>query len=125
MEGREGQPSRPAVEVEILPAWGAVLTLRGEHDLSTESELAAALGQSLRQARVLVDLSECRFMDSTVLKALITAHKQQLEAGGRLELVIPPEARMVERLARLTRLDEVVPVHQSREAGVASLQRDE
>jgi anti-anti-sigma factor len=126
MEGRDaGQPSRPAVDLEILPAWGAVVTLRGEHDLSTDSELARALAQALRHARVLLDLSDCAFIDSTVIKTLLAAHKQQLASGGRLELVVPPEARMVARLAQLVRLDEVMPVHQSREAGIARFQGEE
>ena len=61
MEGRDtGQPSRPAVDLEILPAWGAVVTLRGEHDLSTVAELDNALARALQQARVLVDLSSLR-----------------------------------------------------------------
>ena len=102
-----------------------MLTLRGEHDLSTETALAEALGQARPQARVLVDLSECAFLDSSVIKRLISAHAQQLRVGGRLELVIPPEARMVERLARLIRLHEVMRIHESRETGIASMQRDE
>jgi anti-anti-sigma factor len=125
MEGRDtGQPSRPAVDLEILPAWGVVVTLRGEHDLSTVAELDNALARALQQARVLVDLSTCEFIDSTIIKALLAAHAQQLDSGGRFELVIPPEARQVERLAQLIRLHEVMPIHSSREAGIARIQEE-
>jgi anti-anti-sigma regulatory factor len=74
---------------------------------------------------VLVDLSTCEFIDSTIIKALLAAHAQQLDSGGRFELVIPPEARQVERLAQLIRLHEVMPIHSSREAGVARIQEEE
>ena len=125
MEGRDtGQPSRPAVDLEILPAWGAVVTLRGEHDLSTVAELDNALARALQQARVLVDLSRCEFIDSTIIKSLLAASAQQLDSGGRFELVIPPEARQVERLAQLIRLHEVMPIHSSREAGIARIQEE-
>ena len=126
MEGSDaGQPSKPAVDLEILPAWGAVVTLRGEHDLSTDAELGRAFAQALRHARVLVDLSECEFIDSTIVKTLIAAHRRQLGSGGRLELVIPPEARQIQRLAHLIRLDQIMPIHQSREAGIARTQEEE
>lgn len=125
MEGRDtGQPSRPAVDLEIQPAWGAVVTLRGEHDLSTVAELDNALARALQQARVLVDLSTCEFIDSTIIKSLLAASAQQLDSGGRFELVIPPEARQVERLAQLIRLHEVMPIHLSREAGIARIQEE-
>jgi anti-anti-sigma factor len=126
MEGRDaGQPSKPEVDLEILPAWGAVVALRGEHDLSTDAELGRAFARALQHARVLVDLSECEFIDSTIIKTLIAAHTQQLGSGGRLELVIPPEARQVERLAHLVRLDHFMPIHKSRETGIAHLQAEE
>jgi anti-anti-sigma factor len=126
MEGRDtGQPSRPAVDLEILPASGVVVSLRGEHDLSTDAELGQALEQALRQDRVLVDLSLCEFIDSTIIKTLLAGHRRQLASGGRFELVIPPEARSVVRLARLIRLEEVMPVHQSLQAGIAALEAGE
>jgi anti-anti-sigma factor len=126
MEGRDaGQPSRPAVDLEILPGSGAVVSLHGEHDLSTDAELGQALAQALRQDRVLVDLSLCEFIDSTIIKALLAGHRRQLESGGRFELVIPPEARSVVRLARLIRLEEVMPVHQSLQDGIVAIQADE
>ena len=125
MEGRDtGQPSRPAVDLEIQPAWGAVVTLRGEHDLSTVAELDNALARALQQAWVLVVPSTCEFIDSTIIKSLLAASAQQLDSGGRFELVIPPEARQVERLAQLIRLHEVMPIHLSREAGIARIQEE-
>jgi anti-anti-sigma factor len=126
MEGSDaGQPSKPAVDLEILPTWGAIVTLRGEHDLSTDAELGRAFAQALHRTRVLVDLSECEFIDSTIVKTLIAAHSHQLGSGGRLEVVIPSEARQVQRLAHLVRLDQIMPIHQSREAGIVRIQQDE
>jgi anti-sigma B factor antagonist len=126
MEGRDaGRPARPAVELEILPGWGAVVSLRGEHDLSTDAELGRTLTQALGHARVMVDLTRCEFLDSTIIKTLLAGHRRQLASGGRFELVIPPEARSVDRLARLIRLEELMPVHRSRQDGIAGIQADE
>jgi anti-anti-sigma factor len=122
VEGRSEQRSpKPAVQLEILPGIGAVVTLRGEHDISTEPMLGEVLSRACGHGHALVDFGECRYLDSTVVKLLLAAHGTQTAAGRRLELVIPPEATAVDRLARLIHLAEIMPIHPSRAAGVAAL----
>jgi anti-anti-sigma factor len=111
------EPTRspsPSTEVRSLSDGVAVVALRGEHDLSSAPELAAALEAARPWPRVLIDLSECAFMDSTVLARLLSAHRMQVEHGERLELVLPSEpASSVPRLAKLSRVDILVPIHES------------
>src|SRR5919108_4610646 len=51
-----------------------VLTLRGEHDISTQPSLGEELGRVFAAGSgVAVDLSQTEFIDSTVLHALVSA----------------------------------------------------
>lgn len=67
-----------------------VVELHGEHDLSTSPGLADALrcvhGSA---ARVVVDLTGARFIDSSVLAALLHAGEDAGETGGRVAVVAP------------------------------------
>ena len=47
----------------------AVVSVHGEHDLSTARELTQALEQAVAHSNVVGDLSACSFMDSSVIQA--------------------------------------------------------
>jgi anti-anti-sigma factor len=111
----------PAIAFEVPQTGTAIVKLRGELDVSNKPCLTRALAGASEQATVLVDLSECTFADSSVVTALVTASAELRERGGRLEVVIPPAAHAVRRLAQLARLADIVPVHESRGAACASL----
>ncbi len=120
---RTPPPERGTVEVEFHPQPGvAVVAVRGEHDLRTKAALAEALERASAQRNVLVDLSECSFMDSSVIGALLVASKRLEERDGRLEVVIAPEAHTVHRAAELTGLAAFLPIHATRSAALASIQ---
>ena len=121
MAPQEAQQAAPrAVEVEFHRVGIAVVKVRGEHDLSSKQALTEALSDASDQLNVLVDLSECTFMDSSVIAAFYVARKSLGARGGRLELVIPPEAITVQRVATITRLAKLVPIHETHRAGIAS-----
>ena len=44
----------------------AVVKMRGEHDLSTHPMLSRALERAAAHSNVVVDLSDCTFIDSTI-----------------------------------------------------------
>jgi stage II sporulation protein AA (anti-sigma F factor antagonist) len=94
-------------DVTIEERGGAVhALLRGELDISTAPRLDEALARTEAEGpRLLViDLSELTFMDSTGLRLLIGADSRAREEGRRLVLIQGNE--MVQRVLRLTRLDE-------------------
>ena len=118
----QAQPAAvSAVDVEFAEPGLAIVSLRGEHDLSTRRRLVEALPEASAQPNVLVDLCECTFMDSSVIAAMFVARKKLGERDGRLELVIPPEAGTVQRVASITSLAAILPIHATRDAGLASL----
>jgi len=112
----------PPIEVDIQGASAAIVALRGEHDLSTQPEVAHALTRASHYPEVLVDLSECTFMDSSVIAALVGTSRALESNAGRLELVIPAEAHTVQRIAQLTNIASFIPVHETRAQGMAAIE---
>jgi len=119
---RSDEPLPGTVEVEHPAPGLALVSVRGEHDLSTTVELTQALEHAARHSNVLVDLSDCSFMDSSVIQALVKTALALQERGEQLALVIPPEQRVVARVAHMTRLSEILPVYASHRDGLANLQ---
>jgi anti-anti-sigma regulatory factor len=113
----------PIIEVAIEPPDIAIVTLRGEHDLSDTKLLSEGLARAGRHPAVLVDLSACTYIDLAVIGKLIVARNRQRARGGRLELVIPCEATAMQHIAKRTRLGDALPINASRAAGIDSLSR--
>ena len=82
-----------------------VVRLQGELDLHNARELRAAFDDALarRPGRLVVDLSEVEFLDSTALSALIQARKRQVDRGVFRVAAPRAEARRVFRLAGVER----------------------
>jgi anti-sigma B factor antagonist len=88
----------------------AVVSVRGEVDNDTAPQLRDALSAAFGSgaSRVVVDLTETDFLDSSGLGALVGVSKQNADRGP-LVLVCPkPNLR---KLFEISRLDEVLPVH--------------
>lgn len=99
------------------------ISVRGELDLSTAPELEGPLEEALEndQGSVLIDLSQCEFIDSTGI-ALIVRAWQRLDSGenGRA-LVICSHNDQVRRVLEITGLELSIPVHMTREDALAAL----
>lgn len=87
-----------------------VITLVGELDLSTAPELWAAIDDALAKdhIKLVLDLSDLRFVDSTGLGVFVRAGKELRTKGGALVLRSPGER--VANLLALTRLEEVFEI---------------
>jgi anti-sigma B factor antagonist len=90
--------------------------LRGELDISTATRLEESLEriEADQPELVVIDLSGLEFMDSTGLRLLISADQRARDAGRRLVLVQGND--MVQRVLRLTRLDERLEIVPDRAA---------
>jgi len=95
-----------------------VVSVKGEVDLATgpalERELLALPEDGV--AAVIVDLTDCGFMDSTGLRLLSRAQERFDRSGGRLAVV--SANRSVLRVLAITPLDEVFPIYPSRAAAL-------
>ncbi len=90
-----------------------VLDVSGELDLYTSPALQDALRGLLTEGRtrLIVNLSETTYLDSTALRILTAARQQSQEAGGNVGLVYtqPP----IDRLMTITGLKDLFPVFPS------------
>lgn len=93
----------------------AVVRLTGEHEALTAGRLAVELEDLLERGYVVtVDLSEAAFVDSTVIGALLGAHRAAREVEQDLELLLGPETGWaVRRLLELTGLDSVFAIREA------------
>ena len=71
---------------------------------------------------MVVDLSECDFIDSSVIGLLIGTSKKLQARDEQLVVVIPSESTNVARMAHMVRLSELMPVKASHEDALASLE---
>jgi anti-anti-sigma factor len=80
---------------------------RGELDMATTPELEELVLARLREGQtVVLDLRELEFMDSSGVRALISAHTTASEGYGDLVLVRPPAGGAVHRIIEISGLDE-------------------
>jgi anti-anti-sigma factor len=81
-------PPQATHEVDVLS--GAVrVTLAGEFDLNTETDLAGWLGRAILDHPGIdleVDMREVGFMDSSGIRGLLTAHRIATEHGRTFRL---------------------------------------
>ena len=85
----------------------ARVRLIGEHDLATSEELLQTLEPL--DGNVLVDLTACEFIDSTVIAVLLASASARTRDRQRLELVFPPGGR-IWRTLDITGVPRLVPV---------------
>ena len=98
----------------------AVLTLTGEHDLSTAPDLRSNLDRLIAHGgAIVVDLTPATFIDSSVLGVILDARTRAGEAGVRFELSHENGADAVSRVLEITGLRDELPVHATREGAEA------
>jgi anti-anti-sigma factor len=111
-----------SIEVDSSSPGVSIVALRGEHDVNSWTDVVLALAPAGARLAVLVDLSECTFMDSTVITALLVASKQLGLRGGALEVVIAPGENAIRRTLQLMSVGALLSIHETRAAGIASLE---
>jgi anti-anti-sigma factor len=103
-----------------------VIGVRGELDLSTASDLEGPLDDAVASgnASVLIDLTDCEFIDSTGI-ALIVRAWQRLDRGadgaGEGRVVICSYNDQVRRVLEITGLELSIQIHGTRDEALAAL----
>lgn len=128
-------PSRvekTAVTLPMPPAFGivrseldsrtSVISVEGDLDLSTAPRLKWMLLEALQagQDRLVVDLSQTTFMDSTALGVLIGVNRG-LDVGARLAIVCPRS--VVLKIFELSGMDGAFSLFDTIEQALAHVQR--
>jgi anti-sigma B factor antagonist len=104
--------------VTRLPDGTAVIRLEGRLNMVSADGLRNGIESLVEEgiARVVVDLAEVSFMDSSGLGALIGGVKAARRAGGDLRIAAPPD--QVRLVLRLTTLERILPPHDTVESAV-------
>ena len=101
-------------------AW--ILVLRGEHDLSTSDTLVAELDAVFAHGtRVVVDLGETTFVDSTILNALFHGYRRSQEKLEDALVVVAPPGSMARRILDLVGFGDVLPIYDSRNEALTAM----
>ena len=105
--------------IEINESGIAIVRFKGRLDLLSAANARAEMAKLVQDGRerLVVDLGEVSFIDSSGLGALISGLKAARQAGGDLRLArLGEQARM---LFRLTNLDKVLNIYSSVEDALA------
>ncbi|MBA3843445.1 MAG: STAS domain-containing protein [Actinobacteria bacterium] len=108
----------PPVRAVETTDGAAVLTLAGELDLFNAEEVRRGLADAIAtgSGRIVVDLAEVEFIDSTALGTLVEARS----ALGDRELLLAAPQPEPRRALRVSGLDRHLAVHDSVAAALAS-----
>jgi len=103
----------------------AVLTISGEHDLSTAPILRRRLEGLLDEGTaVVVDLSPATFVDSSILGVILDGRRRAATAGIGFAIVHANGADAVDRVLEVTGLRAELPVHASRGEAFSEVSSD-
>lgn len=98
----------------------AIIHLKGRLTMVSTAELRALVTDTVGDGRnrIVVDLSDTDFIDSSGLGALIAGLKTARQAGGDLRIACPTE--QVEMILKLTNLDRVLRPYDTVEGAVGA-----
>lgn len=114
-------PPEFALSEQELDAGRHVVGVRGEIDLFTAPELKQKLTDAIEdgKTRLVVDLTETTFLDSTALGVLIGAVKRLRSREGALVIVnVDPN---IAKTFEITGLDQIFTILSERDAAIAAL----
>jgi anti-sigma B factor antagonist len=99
----------------------AVLTISGEHDLSTAPNLRRRLNALLdERTATVIDLSPATFIDSSILGVILDGRRRAEEAEIGFAVARSNGSDAVDRVLEVTGLRAELPVHAQREEAVAA-----
>ena len=100
------------------PAW--IVAMDGEHDVSTVPDLVQELDEAFDgDAPVVVDLSKVEFMDSAILKVLLSARERALGRREHSFALVAPPGGFPSRV--LGHVGALIPTYPNRPAALAVL----
>ena len=115
-------------ELEVAPADGGVVvcTVIGELDVASAPKLRAEVVRLVAESdgppRVVVDLAGVDFRDSPGLGVLLGGLKRVRAQGGAL--VLARAEPQVRKVFEVTRVIEILPIHDELDAAIAAAQAE-
>ena len=93
-----------------------IFELCGEHDIATVPGIEQAIIAATKpQSRIVFDLTECAYADSSMLSMLVRQHRR---LGERMTIVVPKDA-IINRIVEIAQLHRVIRTVQSVDEAIA------
>jgi anti-sigma B factor antagonist len=110
------------VQVEDAGPDVAILVVGGEVDFEVSPQLKAHVMKALKagRRRLILDLTDVTFIDSTAIGVLAGAVDKLDEAGGGSLSVVCTHEKVIQ-IFEITGLDSVITLHPSREDALSAL----
>lgn len=89
------------------------IVLRGDFDIADDARIADVFSAVIGTERVVIDLTDVRYIDSTLLNSLIRLQRARISAG-RKPVVLTGLSPHVERIVRIARLDRVLEIQRGK-----------
>jgi anti-anti-sigma factor len=100
-----------------------VVRVVGEVDMSHEEDLRAELRRAVDSEApgIVVDLTECEFIDSSGVRALLLSREAQDGGEDDDRFVVAASSDQILRILSVMGLDKVIPIHPTVEEAAAAL----
>lgn len=111
------------VDADMLDDGIHELRVTGELDQATVPDLEGPLTAAIDSDAhgILVNLTDCEFIDSTGLGLLVNARERVNDNSRHFGVCCPHE--QVRRLLEITGIDQTIDLHETRDAALESLRR--
>jgi anti-anti-sigma factor len=100
-----------------------VVHVRGEFDMSHEEELRGELRNAVAadSSGIVVDLTECEFIDSSGVRALLLSREAQNSEEGSERLAVAASSEQILRILSVMGIDRVIPIRATVEEAAAEI----
>jgi anti-sigma B factor antagonist len=115
--------SHVSISDEAIDSDTQIVRAQGELDLYAAPEFKRLLAETIEsgKVRIVVDLTDAAFMDSTALGVLLGALKRLRVRGGTL--AVASEQPTILRILDVTGMDQVLDLHPTAAAALAAVGR--
>ena len=115
----------PQFEINSRPGPEDVYVVRvaGEVDMSHEEELRGELRSAVAADSdgIVVDLSECEFIDSSGVRALLLSREAQISDQGTEKLAVVASSEQILRILLVMGIDKVIPIRPTVEEAASAI----
>jgi anti-sigma B factor antagonist len=115
----------PQFEISSGPGPDDVYVVRvaGEVDMSHEEDLQAELRAAIESETkgIVVDLTECEFIDSSAIRALLLSRQEKTPQQGAESLAVAAASNQILRILSVMGLDQVIPIEPTVDEAAAAL----
>jgi anti-sigma B factor antagonist len=115
----------PQFEINSGPGPDEVFVVRvvGEVDMSHEEELRGELRNAVAADSngIVVDLTECEFIDSSGVRALLLSREAQNSEDGIERLAVAASSEQILRILSVMGIDRVIPIRPTVEEAASAI----